>query len=99
MTTGQVDAGISYLRKGSSLNPKYGPVWEHLGLAYQEKGNHRDAVKAFEKATQLMPNRRPAWQHLAEEYRAVGRMQDAQGAAARAQSLPAPKTNSANKKA
>jgi predicted Zn-dependent protease len=30
-SVGQVDAGISYLRKGASLNSSYGPVWEHLG--------------------------------------------------------------------
>jgi Flp pilus assembly protein TadD len=97
-TTGQVDAGISYLRKGANLEPKYGPVWEHLGLAYQKKGNHREAVKAFERATQLTPNRRLPWQHLAEEYRAVGRLQDAERAAARAQSLPAGKPTSEAKK-
>ena len=94
-----MDSGISYLRKGSSLNPTYGPVWEHLGLAYQKKGNHRDALKAFEKATQLTPDRRLPWQHLAEEYRAAGRLQDAERAAARAQSLPGAKTNVVSKKA
>ncbi len=98
MTTGQVDSGISYLRKGASLAPNYGPVWEHLGLAYQKKGNHRDAVKAFERSTQLTPNRRLLWQHLSEEYRAAGRLQDAERAAARAQSLPAAKPNSGAKK-
>jgi Flp pilus assembly protein TadD len=98
MTTGQVDSGISCLRKGASLAPTYGPVWEDLGLAYQKKGNHRDAVKAFERATQLTPNRRLPWQHLAEEYRAVGRLQDAERAAARAQSLPVDKSSSGAKK-
>jgi len=97
-TTGQLDAGISYLRRGASLAPNYGPVWEHLGLAYQKKGNHRDAVKAFERATQLAPNRRLPWQHLSEEYRAVGRLQDAERAAARAQSLPAAKRNAGAKR-
>jgi len=94
-----VDAGIGYLRKGASLAPNYGPVWENLGLAYEKKGNHRDAVKAFEKATQLMPNRRVAWEHLSEQYRAMGRMQDAQHAAARAQSLPASNSKPRRKKA
>jgi tetratricopeptide (TPR) repeat protein len=97
--TGQVDAGISYLRKGASLAPNYGPVWENLGLAYQKKSNHRDAVKAFERATQLLPNHRLPWQHLSEEYRAMGRMQDAERAAARAQSLPAGNSKRGSKKA
>jgi predicted Zn-dependent protease len=81
------------------LAPNYGPVWENLGLAYQKKGSHRDAVKAFERATQLLPRQRLSWQHLAEEYRAVGRMQDAERAAARAQSLPAGNSRPGTKKA
>jgi tetratricopeptide (TPR) repeat protein len=55
---GQIDAGISHLRQGASLNSSYGPVWEHLGLAYRKKGSHREAAKAFERATQLMPTAR-----------------------------------------
>jgi cytochrome c-type biogenesis protein CcmH/NrfG len=67
-------------------------------MAYAAKGQHRDAVKAFERATQLLPNRRLPWQHLADEYRAVGRTADAQRAQARAQSLPPPKNNRAQGK-
>jgi predicted Zn-dependent protease len=83
-----MDAGIVCLKKGASLNSEYGPVWNHLGLAYQKQGKHREAVKAFERATQVMPSDRVAWQHLAEEYRAVGEIVNADRAAARAQSLP-----------
>jgi Flp pilus assembly protein TadD len=75
------------LRKGASLNSSYGPVWEHLGLAYQKKGNHKEAMKAFERAIQLMPNAPRLWQHLADEYRLAGRPVDADRAAARAQQL------------
>ena len=64
--TGDVDMGISLLRKGISLKSSYGPAWEHLGLAYQRKADHKHAVEAFEKATQLMPSSRNPWQHLAD---------------------------------
>ena len=87
MTAGQTDAAIGYLRKGASLNSSYGPVWEHLGVAYQKRGRHRNAVDALEKATRLMPTSRYAWKHLAEAYQATGRSADAQRAAARAQQL------------
>jgi tetratricopeptide (TPR) repeat protein len=97
--TGQLDAGITHLRLGASLAPKnYGPVWEHLGVAYQKKGLHRDAVKAFERATQIMPGYRPCWQHLAEEYRALGRMPEASRATTRAQSLPSAPSQSRSRK-
>jgi tetratricopeptide (TPR) repeat protein len=87
MTVGETDAAIGHLRTGASLNSNYGPVWEHLGVALQKRGHHRDAVDALEKATQLMPTSRYAWKHLAEAYQATGRGADAQHAAARAQKL------------
>jgi Flp pilus assembly protein TadD len=87
------------LRKGASLNSSYGPVWEHLGLAYQKKGNHKEAIKAFEKATQLMPNAPRPWLHLADEYRLAGRPVDADRAAARAQQLGPGTPKLAKKKA
>lgn len=91
--TGQVDAGIKHLRTGANLAPKtYAPVWNHLGLAYQKKGMHREAVQAFERAVQIMPGYRTAWQHLAQEYRALGKTAQADQAAARARSLPGPKS-------
>lgn len=91
--TGQIDAGIQHLRTAASLAPKtYAPVWEHLGLAYQRKGLHGDAAKAFEHAVQIMPSFGQAWRHLAEEYRALGRTADANNAEAHARSAPSPKS-------
>lgn len=97
--TGQLDAGIAHLRLGANLAPKnYGPVWDHLGVAYQKKGLHADAVKAFERATQIMPQYRLSWEHLAAEYRALGRVADATHAASRAQSLLLASNHSRTKK-
>jgi tetratricopeptide (TPR) repeat protein len=91
--TGQLDAGIEHLRTGANLAPKnYGPVWEHLGLAYQKKGMHREAAKAFEHAVQIMPSYGQAWRHLATEYRALGQIAEANQAEARARSSPGGKT-------
>jgi Flp pilus assembly protein TadD len=35
LTTGQTNAAVGYLQKGATLNSRYGPVWEHLGVAYK----------------------------------------------------------------
>jgi predicted Zn-dependent protease len=78
---------VEYLRRGASLKPAYGPVWEHLGVAYQKQGRHLEAVRALEKATRLLPSSPLAWKHLAEAYQATGRSAQAQRAAARAQRL------------
>ncbi|MEN3369257.1 MAG: hypothetical protein V7609_1400 [Verrucomicrobiota bacterium] len=97
--TGQLDAGIEHLRKGADLAPKtYGAVWEHLGLAYQKKGMHLEAVKAFEHAVQIMPSYGLAWRHLAAEYRALGRAAEATQAESRARSASAGKTGPKSKR-
>ncbi|MFL6590534.1 MAG: tetratricopeptide repeat protein [Chthoniobacterales bacterium] len=83
---GEVDAGIRELRAAADMAPStYSPVWEHLGIAYQKKGMHREAVKAFEHAVRITPGYGQAWRHLAEEYRALGQVAQASQAAARAQ--------------
>jgi tetratricopeptide (TPR) repeat protein len=92
--SGQVDAGIRELRAAADMAPStYAPVWEHLGIAYQKKGMHRDAVKAFERAVRAAPAYGQAWRHLADEYRALGQVAQANQAAARAQSLPGGRTS------
>ncbi|MEY2520324.1 MAG: hypothetical protein QOF24_2083 [Verrucomicrobiota bacterium] len=97
--TGQIDAGIEHLRKGADLAPKtYGAVWEHLGLAYQKKGMHGEALKAFERAVQIMPGYGPAWRHLAAEYRALGKVAEANQAEARARSAPGVKAGPKSKR-
>lgn len=99
VVVGQTDAGIAHLRKGASLAPKnYGPVWEHLGLAFQKQGRHQEAVKAFERATQIMPQFPLPWKHLSQEYLALGRLEDAKRAAAHVRSEPSRPVSAKQKK-
>jgi Tfp pilus assembly protein PilF len=86
------------LRKGARLAPHYGPVWEHLGLAYARQGHHREAAKSFERATKAMPNYKLAWQHLAVEYQALGQPAESQAATARAAQLKSAAPSPAHKK-
>jgi predicted Zn-dependent protease len=95
LVTNQTSAAIGYLQRGAALNSHYGPVWEHLGVAYKKQGRSGDAVTALENATRLLPSSALAWRHLAEAYQITGRTDKAQRAAARAQRLgySAPKVN------
>jgi predicted Zn-dependent protease len=77
------NSAIGHAQKGATLNSKYGPVWEHLGVAYKKQGRNGDAVVALENATRLMPSSPLAWKYLAEAYQLPGRCADAQRAAAR----------------
>lgn len=48
-----LDRAISELTRGVTILPNYNEAWYHLGLAYKEKGNASDAVRALEQARSL----------------------------------------------
>ncbi|MBL7923225.1 MAG: tetratricopeptide repeat protein [Bacteroidia bacterium] len=45
-----LDRSIDELSKGVSILPNYNDAWYHLGIAYKEKGDAKNAVAAFEQA-------------------------------------------------
>jgi tetratricopeptide (TPR) repeat protein len=50
-----LDQAIEQLKKGVSLIPNYNDAWYHLGIAYKEKEDGKDAVMAFEQARAYKP--------------------------------------------
>jgi len=44
--------GIAELEKGVAILPSYADAWYHLGMAYKEKADGPNAVRAFEMAKQ-----------------------------------------------
>jgi tetratricopeptide (TPR) repeat protein len=44
--------GIAELEKGVAILTSYADAWYHLGMAYKEKGDGKNAVRAFEVAKQ-----------------------------------------------
>jgi len=45
-----LDQAIEQLKKGVSIIPNYNDAWYHLGIAYKEKDDGKNAVIAFEQA-------------------------------------------------
>lgn len=45
-----LDRAITELTAGVTILPNYNDAWYHLGIAYKEKGDPKNAVKAFETA-------------------------------------------------
>ncbi len=45
-----LDRAISELTAGVTILPNYNDAWYHLGIAYKEKGDAKNAVHAFETA-------------------------------------------------
>lgn len=50
-----LDSAISELTAGVTILPNYNDAWYHLGIAYKEKGNAKNAVRAFETARGYKP--------------------------------------------
>lgn len=50
-----LDRSIAELSKGVSILPNYNDAWYHLGIAYKERGDAANAVKAFETARGYKP--------------------------------------------
>jgi tetratricopeptide (TPR) repeat protein len=44
---------VELAKKATDLAPKFGYIWNTLGMAYYRAGNHRDAVQALENAIQF----------------------------------------------
>lgn len=53
--TNLLDRSIAELSKGVSILPNYNDAWYHLGIAYKERGDAVNAVKAFETARGYKP--------------------------------------------
>ncbi len=50
-----LDQAIEQLKKGVSIIPNYNDAWYHLGIAYKEKEDAKNAVMAFEQARAYKP--------------------------------------------
>jgi len=79
---GQLDEGITYIRKGMRLNP-FPAYWYyvHLGQCYAQKGRWEDALIEMEKAHQRAPKAPEVHANLAIGYSVLGRQKEARASA------------------
>lgn len=55
-----LDEAIVQLNKGVSILPNYNDAWYHLGIAWKEKGDAKNAIAAFEQARAYKPFTEPS---------------------------------------
>jgi len=53
---GDVDEAIRLLQRAVSIDPKFYKAWVNLGLAFERKGNLREAQNCYEQAIQCQPS-------------------------------------------
>ncbi|MFH1995536.1 MAG: tetratricopeptide repeat protein [Candidatus Omnitrophota bacterium] len=54
--TGDLDGAISLFRQAIALDPEFAESYNNLGFAYYQKGDHKEALKNFEKALEINPD-------------------------------------------
>ena len=85
---GQLDEGITYIKKGMRLNP-FPAAWYYglLGKCYAQKGQWEDALIEYQKALQRAPNAPSVHAGLAIAYSVLDRQEEARASAAKAMEL------------
>lgn len=63
---------MSHFRKGTQVDPNFGPPWLNLGALLLRAKNYRDAVPALERAARLMPKRAAAHLNYGAALRGAG---------------------------
>ncbi len=62
------DEAIAECRKALDINPKYAPVHNSLGVAYEKKGMIDEAVAEFNEAVAINPNYAVSYNNLGLAY-------------------------------
>lgn len=66
---------IEPLKKVLAMDPTDEVAWFGLGKAYQEDGNHQEAVAALERCLAVKPDYSAAYLALAESLRYLGQVE------------------------
>ncbi len=69
---GEYDEAILVCREGLSHHPNHSTGHLILGLALEEKGDEREAIRSLQEVIDLDPGNRIAVQHLGDAYRRAG---------------------------
>lgn len=76
--TRQYDSAITWCREALELDPAFYPAYAALGLAYLQKGMHKEAIEALERVFK-MSNEPEALSMLGYALARVGRKDEARG--------------------
>jgi Flp pilus assembly protein TadD len=76
-----------FLTRAIAQAPASGDAHEHLGLAFEQRGRHPEAIASLETACRLAPSDPTAHFNLALLYARAGRMAEARATARRAAAL------------
>ncbi len=64
LMSGQVDKGLSHLKRTLSINPRNFMALNDLGLVHEQLGQLEEAVKYYQQALEVEPNFTPAVENL-----------------------------------
>lgn len=73
----QQDEAIKFFKRATAAKPEATAAYINLGFAYFEKGDYKNAIRAYKKVLELEPNRLKAIFKLAEVYQKTGSVDSA----------------------
>jgi Flp pilus assembly protein TadD len=81
------DSALRFLERAIAQAPDSGDAHEHLGLAFEQRGRHAEAIASLETACRLAPADPTARFNLALLYARAGRLAEARAVARQAAAL------------
>jgi tetratricopeptide (TPR) repeat protein len=84
---GKLDEAIAKYREALVIDPQYVDAWHGLAMAYNELGQHAEAIEAGKKLCELTPDDVLAHTSLSRFYQAAGMVPEAEAEGAKARML------------
>jgi len=84
---GKLEEAIGKYREAIALDPAYVDAWHGLAMAYNELGQHADAIEAGKKLCELAPDDILAHTSLSRFFQAAGMVPEAEAEGAKARML------------
>jgi tetratricopeptide (TPR) repeat protein len=84
---GKLEEAVAKYKEAIALDPAFADAWHGLAMAYNDMGNHQEAIEAGKKLCELTPDDVLAHTSLSRFYQAANMVPEAEAEGAKARML------------